>query len=177
LQWLRFGAQRWGEPAYRDFHNALLAGGRVSRGQWVVRLGRLWACTVCGGRIGSGCRWTLRDVTSEECRGGSVYLSVIMVARQDCTDFCQQPADSCLDRSLSLSRTRACALSLFSLSLSLARARARGAPRNAPQEDHKDGEKENDQEVDFAQRSGERRDCQNLGGTADEVFQGLDSFE
>jgi hypothetical protein len=29
----------------------------------------------------------------------------------------------------------------------------------------------------FAQRSGERRDCQNLGGTADEVFQGLDNFE
>jgi hypothetical protein len=29
----------------------------------------------------------------------------------------------------------------------------------------------------FAQRSGEWRDCQNLGGTADEVFQGLDNFE
>ena len=29
----------------------------------------------------------------------------------------------------------------------------------------------------FAQRSGERSDCQNLGGTADEVFQGLDNFE
>jgi hypothetical protein len=29
----------------------------------------------------------------------------------------------------------------------------------------------------FAQRSGVRRDCQNLGGTADEVFQGLDNFE
>jgi hypothetical protein len=28
-----------------------------------------------------------------------------------------------------------------------------------------------------AQRSGEWRDCQNLGGTADEVFQGLDNFE
>ena len=29
----------------------------------------------------------------------------------------------------------------------------------------------------FAQRSGERSDCQNLGGTADEVFQRLDNFE
>ena len=29
----------------------------------------------------------------------------------------------------------------------------------------------------FAQRSGELSDCQNLGGTADEVFQGLDNFE
>jgi len=29
----------------------------------------------------------------------------------------------------------------------------------------------------FAQRSGERSDCPNLGGTADEVFQGLDNFE
>ena len=29
----------------------------------------------------------------------------------------------------------------------------------------------------FAQRSGERSDCQNLGGTAAEVFQGLDNFE
>jgi hypothetical protein len=29
----------------------------------------------------------------------------------------------------------------------------------------------------FAQRSGERSDCQTLGGTADEVFQGLDNFE
>ena len=29
----------------------------------------------------------------------------------------------------------------------------------------------------FAQRSGERSDCQNLGGTADEVIQGLDNFE
>ena len=29
----------------------------------------------------------------------------------------------------------------------------------------------------FAQSSGERSDCQNLGGTADEVFQGLDNFE
>ncbi len=29
----------------------------------------------------------------------------------------------------------------------------------------------------FAQRSEERSDCQNLGGTADEVFQGLDNFE
>jgi hypothetical protein len=29
----------------------------------------------------------------------------------------------------------------------------------------------------FAQRSGERSVCQNLGGTADEVFQGLDNFE
>jgi hypothetical protein len=28
----------------------------------------------------------------------------------------------------------------------------------------------------FAQRSGERSDCQNLGGTADEVFQGLDKM-
>ena len=26
--------------------------GRVSRGQWVVRVGRMWACTVAGGRIG-----------------------------------------------------------------------------------------------------------------------------
>ena len=29
----------------------------------------------------------------------------------------------------------------------------------------------------FAQRSGERSECQNLGGTADEVLQGLDNFE
>jgi hypothetical protein len=29
----------------------------------------------------------------------------------------------------------------------------------------------------FAQRSGERSDCPTLGGTADEVFQGLDNFE
>jgi hypothetical protein len=29
----------------------------------------------------------------------------------------------------------------------------------------------------FAQRSGERIECQNQGGTADEVFQGLDSLE
>jgi hypothetical protein len=29
----------------------------------------------------------------------------------------------------------------------------------------------------FAQRSGERNDCQNLGGTSDEVFQGLDIFQ
>ena len=29
----------------------------------------------------------------------------------------------------------------------------------------------------FAQRSGKRSDCPNLGGTADEVFQGLDNFE
>ena len=29
----------------------------------------------------------------------------------------------------------------------------------------------------FAQRSRERSDCQNLGGTAAEVFQGLDNFE
>jgi hypothetical protein len=29
----------------------------------------------------------------------------------------------------------------------------------------------------FAQRSGERSDCPNLGGTADEEFQGLDNFE
>jgi hypothetical protein len=29
----------------------------------------------------------------------------------------------------------------------------------------------------FVQRSGERSDCQNLGDTADEVFQGLDNFE
>jgi hypothetical protein len=29
----------------------------------------------------------------------------------------------------------------------------------------------------FAQRSGERRDSQNLRGTSDEVFQGLDNFE
>jgi hypothetical protein len=28
----------------------------------------------------------------------------------------------------------------------------------------------------FAQRSGERSDSQNLGGEADEVFQGLDNF-
>jgi hypothetical protein len=29
----------------------------------------------------------------------------------------------------------------------------------------------------FAQRSGERSDCQNLGGTVDEVLQALDNFE
>ena len=29
----------------------------------------------------------------------------------------------------------------------------------------------------FARRSGERSDCQILGSTADEVFQGLDNFE
>jgi hypothetical protein len=29
----------------------------------------------------------------------------------------------------------------------------------------------------FAQRSGERRECQNQGGTTDEVFQGLGNFE
>ena len=29
----------------------------------------------------------------------------------------------------------------------------------------------------FARRLGERSDCQNLGGTVDEVFQGLDNFE
>jgi uncharacterized lipoprotein len=29
----------------------------------------------------------------------------------------------------------------------------------------------------FAQRSGERSDCQHLGGTADEALQGLDNFE
>jgi hypothetical protein len=29
----------------------------------------------------------------------------------------------------------------------------------------------------FAQRSGELSDCPNQGGTADEVFQGLDNFE
>jgi hypothetical protein len=29
----------------------------------------------------------------------------------------------------------------------------------------------------FAQRSGERSDCPNLGGTSDEVFQGVDNFE
>jgi hypothetical protein len=29
----------------------------------------------------------------------------------------------------------------------------------------------------FAQRSGERSDCQNQGGTAGEVFQGLGNFE
>jgi len=29
----------------------------------------------------------------------------------------------------------------------------------------------------FAQRSGESSECQNLGGTADEVLQGLDNFE
>ena len=28
-----------------------------------------------------------------------------------------------------------------------------------------------------AQRSGERSDCQNLGGTSDEVLKGLDNFE
>jgi len=27
-----------------------------------------------------------------------LYLSVIMVARHDGSDFCQQPTDSCLDR-------------------------------------------------------------------------------
>ena len=29
----------------------------------------------------------------------------------------------------------------------------------------------------FAQRSGERSDCQSLGGTTNEVLQGLDNFE
>jgi hypothetical protein len=29
----------------------------------------------------------------------------------------------------------------------------------------------------FAQKSGERSDCQNQGSTADEVFQGLDNFD
>jgi hypothetical protein len=29
----------------------------------------------------------------------------------------------------------------------------------------------------FAQRSSERSDCQKLGGTSEEVFQGLDNFE
>ena len=29
----------------------------------------------------------------------------------------------------------------------------------------------------FAQRSGERSECQNLGGTSDEVLKGLDNFE
>ncbi len=54
----------------------------------------------------------------------SVYLSVIMVARHDGTDVCQQHADSCIDSSLALSLGRSRALSL-SLSLSLSRARAR----------------------------------------------------
>jgi hypothetical protein len=39
--------------------------------------------TMSGRQHGSGCRWTLRDVTSEEGRGGSVYLSVLVVARHD----------------------------------------------------------------------------------------------
>jgi hypothetical protein len=60
--------------------------GRVSRGQWVVRVGRMWACTVAGGRNGGRgadnvreAAWIRLSLGVERCdlRGGQRRVCVL----------------------------------------------------------------------------------------------------
>jgi hypothetical protein len=75
--WRRPGHTKHGRPWQR---------GRVSRGQWVVRVGRMWACTVSGGRIGGRgadnvreAAWIRLSLDVERCdlRGGQRRVCVL----------------------------------------------------------------------------------------------------